>query len=202
MEQYQLTRLDSMTMATYQAQYKGNGGSAFTGGFVYYNQADAPWGDLRYVAGDPIRKSGCAATSLAMVWATYGKDASITPQTVFSIGNKNGALSNGLLSRGGCVTATNNDPKFGCIATHSLNWSLAMDALDKGGAVMVVGTGKAPFSSEGHWFVIIGYNGGKAYLADPGHRACTWTEIGGNSSGESLTYIQQQTQDMIIFTPR
>lgn len=95
MEQYQLTRLDSMTMATYQAQYKGNGGSAFTGGFVYYNQADAPWGDLRYVAGDPIRKSGCAATSLAMVWATYGKDASITPQTVFSIGNKNGALSNG-----------------------------------------------------------------------------------------------------------
>lgn len=202
MEQYQLTRLDSMTMATYQAQYKGNGGSAFTGSFVYYNQADAPWGDLRYVAGDPIRKSGCAATSLAMVWATYGKDASITPQTVFSIGNKNGALSNGLLSRGGCVTATNNDPKFGCIATHSLNWSLAMDALDKGGAVMVVGTGKAPFSSEGHWFVIIGYNGWKAYLADPGHRACTWTEIGGNSSGESLTYIQQQTQDMIIFTPR
>ena len=77
-----------------------------------------------------------------------------------------------------------------------------MDALDKGGAVMVVGTGKAPFTSAGHWFVIIGYSGNKAYLADPGHLACTWTEIGGNSNGESLSYIKQQTQDMIIFTPR
>lgn len=205
MQMYQLERLDNMTLASYQAQYGAGGtggGGTFNGKFTYYNQGDSAWGSLPYVNGETIRDSGCAATSVAMIWSTYGKNPSITPATVFSIGNSNGAFKNGLLSRDGCVNATNADPQYGCTAVHTLNWTSAMDALDKGGAVMVVGTGKAPFTSAGHWFVIIGYSGNKAYLADPGHRACTWTEIGGNSNGESLSYIKQQTQDMIIFTPR
>lgn len=204
MEVYQLRRLDNMTEASYRAQY-GTGGAAggqFNGTFVYYNQADPAWGSLRYVRGDTIANSGCAATSLAMVWATYKGDTSITPATVFSIGNGNGALVNGWLSRDGCVRATNADPSFGCTAVHKLDWQSAYEALDRGGAVMVVGSGQAPFTTGGHWFLIIGYEGNTAYLADPGHRNCTWTQIGGNSSGESLSYIRSQTQDMIIFTPR
>lgn len=205
MEVYQLRRLDNMTEASYRAQY-GTGGNAgagqFNGTFVYYNQADPAWGSLTYVRGDTIASSGCAATSLAMIWATYKGDTSITPATVFSLGNGNGALVNGWLSRDGCVRATNADPSFGCTAVHKMDWQSAYEALDRGGAVMVVGSGQPPFTSGGHWFVIIGYEGNKAYLADPGHRSCTWTQIGGSSNGESLSYIRNQTQDMIIFTPR
>ncbi len=203
METYQLKRLDDMTEASYRAQYATGGGSGqFNGTFVYYNQADPKWGSLRYVRGDTIANSGCAAASLAMVWATYKGDTSITPATVFALGNGNGALSNGWLSRDGCVNATNSNPEFGCTAVHKLDWQSAYEALDKGGAVMVVGSGNAPFTSGGHWFLIIGYEGNTAYLADPGHRSCTWTQIGGSSNGESLSYIKSRTQDMIIFTPR
>lgn len=204
MEMYDLTRLDGYTAASYRAQHGsfGGGGSQFDGTFVYYNQADPEWGSLPYVRGETIAASGCAATSLAMIWATYSGDTSITPITVFDIGNGNGALADGWLSRDGCVSATNSDSKFGCTAVHQNDWDAAFTALDQGGAVMVVGSGEPPFTSGGHWFVIIGYDGDTAYLADPGHRSCTWTEIGGNSSGESLSYIQSQTQDMIIFNPR
>jgi len=182
-------------------QYLSTNGT-FSGTFVYYNQADPQWGSLSYVRGDTIASSGCAATSLAMIWATYGKDTSITPATIFNIGNGNGALVNGWLSRDGCVAATNNNAIYGVTASHTNDWDMAMKALDAGGAVMVVGQGSAPFTNGGHWFVIIGYSGNTAYLADPGHRACTWSQIGGNSSGENLSYIKQQTQDMIIFMPR
>lgn len=202
MQTYDLTRLDHMTAASYREEYGSGGGGSFDGTFVYYNQADPEWGSLPYVRGETIAASGCAATSLAMIWATYSGDTSITPITVFDIGNGNGALVDGWLSRDGCVSATNGDARFGCTASHQNNWDAAFAALDQGGAVMVVGSGDAPFTSGGHWFVIIGYDGDTAYLADPGHRSCTWTEIGGNSSGESLSYIQSQTQDMIIFTPR
>lgn len=203
MEVYQLKRLDDMTEASYRAQYATGGSTGeFNGNFVYYNQADPKWGSLRYVRGDTIASSGCAATALAMVWATYKGDTSITPATVFALGNGNGALVNGWLSRDGCVNATNSNPEFGCTAVHKLDWQSAYAALDRGGAVMVVGSGNAPFTSGGHWFLIIGYEGNTAYLADPGHRSCTWTQIGGSSNGESLSYIKSRTQDMIIFTPR
>lgn len=202
MQTYNLTRLDHMTAASYREEYGSGGGGSFDGAFVYYNQADPEWGSLPYVRGETIAVSGCAATSLAMIWATYSGDTSITPVTVFDIGNGNGALVDGWLSRDGCVSATNGDARFGCTAVHQNDWDAAFAALDQGGAVMVVGSGDAPFTSGGHWFVIIGYDGDTAYLADPGHRSCTWTEIGGSSTGESLSYIRSQTQDMIIFTPR
>lgn len=196
---YNLARLDSITIASLQG---GSGSGNFNGTFVYYNQADPRWGSLPYVRGSTIKNSGCAACCLAMIWATYGGNTDITPATVFSIGNRNGALVDGWLSRDGCVNATNSNFIYGCTAVHKKDWNLAFQALDKGGAVMVVGSGQLPFSARGHWFVIIGYSGNTAYLADPGHRACTWTSIGGNSSGESLNYIKSATQDMIIFTPR
>ena len=199
---YDLTRLDTMTVADYYSLQNSGGGGTFNGTFMYYNQADPQWGSLPYVRGQTISSSGCAAASLAMIWATYSGDTSITPATIFSIGNSNGALVNGWLSRDGCVSATNSNSKYNVTATHTNNWTAALQALDKGGAVMVVGSGSAPFTSGGHWFVIIGYSGDTAYLADPGHRSCTWSQIGGNSSGENLSYIKQQTQDMIIFTPR
>lgn len=200
MEQYQLARLDSLTVASYYSLY-GTGGS-FTGTFIYYNQADPKWGSLPYVAGKTIQSSGCAACCLAMVWATYSGDTSINPETIFRIGNSNGALVGGLLSRDGCTATTNLYRNYGCSAVHSLNWERAYKALDQGGAVMCVGSGNLPFSSRGHWILIIGYSGNTAYLADPGHRACTWSQIGGRSEGESLSYIKSATQDMIIFTPR
>jgi len=201
---YQLARLDTMTVASYKAQYgvMSDGGGTFDGTFLYYNQAEPQWGSLTYVRGKSIASSGCAATALAMIWATYGKNTSITPATIFDIGNGNGALVNGWLSRDGCVAASNNNPQYGVTAVHTNNWTAALQALDKGGAVMVVGSGSPPFTSGGHWFVIIGYSGDTAYLADPGHRSCTWSQIGGTSSGESLSYIKAKTQDMIIFTPR
>lgn len=204
MELYQLSRLDNMTVEQYRNSGGGNsgGGGNFNGTFVYYNQADPQWGSLPYVRGESIAASGCAATSLAMIWATYGRDMSITPETIFGIGNSNGALVSGWLSRDGCVNATNANPAYGCTAVHTNDWAAAERALSQGGAVMVVGSGAPPFTSGGHWFVIIGISGDTAYLADPGHRSCTWDQIGGGSSGESLSYIQVQTQDMIIFTPR
>lgn len=205
MQEYQLYRLDNYTADEYRAEFGGIGGSGggtFTGTYVYYNQADPAWGSLPYVRGETIASSGCAATSLAMIWATYGNDTTITPASIFDIGNANGALVDGWLSRDGCVSATNNTPEYGCTAVHTLDWDAALSALDQGGSVMVVGSGSPPFTSGGHWFVIIGYEGNTAYLADPGHRSCTWSEIGGDSSGESLSYIKSATQDMIIFTPR
>lgn len=202
MDLYQLTRLDTMTVDQYKNSATGGGGGSFNGTFVYYNQADPKWGSLPYVRGESIAASGCAATSLAMIWATYGKNMSITPATVFGIGNANGALASGWLSRDGCVNATNANATYGSTAVHTNNWIAAETAIRKGGAVMVVGTGNPPFTSGGHWFVIIGIEGNNAYLADPGHRSCTWAKIGGGSSGESLSYIKSRTQDMIIFTPR
>lgn len=206
MTKYNLKRLDTMTVSSFEwdPSMGAGGGGSFSGTFAYYNQGDPRWGHLPYVRGSTIQKSGCAACCLAMIWATYSKDSSISPPTIFPLGHSNGALVDGWLSRGGCVSATNRNPKFGCTAVHvnGNNWNQALKALDKGGAVMVVGTGNPPFTQGGHWFVIIGYKGNTAYLADPGHRACTWTKIGGQSNGESLSYIKSRTQDMIIFTPR
>lgn len=206
MDAYNLTRLDTMTAESYRTGFGGGGlldGADYSGAdFIYYNQSDPRWGSLPLVRGATISSSGCAATALAMIWATYNKDPSITPATIFDVGNANGALVDGWLSRDGCVLATNMNAQYGCTAEHTMDWFKAMDALNNGGAVMVVGKGDAPFTKEGHWIVIIGYDGDNAYLADPGHKSCTWAAIGGSSSGVSLSSIELKAQDMIIFRPR
>lgn len=164
------------------------GPPAFQGEWVYYNQGDPQWQSPDYlVGGGTIGSSGCGTTCLAMVWATYSGDRSIDPLTVLSMGRERGVLDSANLLYPSQIPGASEE--FGLRGYHAQyaqegDWEAAADAIGRGGCAIANIASSGPsegyaFATSGHFVVWAGLSedGRTAYLADPGSRSATWSEI-------------------------
>lgn len=179
---------------------EGPGSSTANRDWVYYNQGDPQWQSVGGVigSGDTIAQSGCAITSIAMIWATYSGDATIDPISVLAIGRAKGVFTSDNLVMPQNLPAASAeyglDGRFVSAPTES-DWTEVEDATSKGGCALVNfssdGTGYS-FATSGHFVVVVGVSEDHqtVYLADPGSRAATWNQV--EDSGEAKIEINYE----------
>lgn len=179
--------------------YGGSKGSSFDGEWIYYNQGEEQWQSIGPVigSGKTIRQAGCGITSVAMIWATYSGDESITPITVLELGRKAGCFTGNYLLLPESIPAASEE--YGLEGEWVPNpdtdaWQRAEDAIEAGGCVMInISSDGSTYdhATSGHFLVWVGLSedGRVAYLADPGSRAATWSEISDNGEAKyEVTY--------------
>lgn len=188
--------------------------------WVYYNQGDYG-GSYGYpIAGDTIASSGCAVTCIAMIWATYSEDPTIDPVSVLPLGQEGRVLDgSNLLYPANVPEASERYGLTGefITAPKESDWTKIEEALEDGGCALLSlssnGSGYA-FATSGHFVVLVGLSEDKeiAYLADPGSREATWSEITDNGEGKiDISYsnlknmvnpgLGTHSRDIVILTP-
>lgn len=144
---------DGTTAATSSTTCTGGGASDYVNGFTVYNQNDPRWNKTPY-GNSTIGVAGCGPTSLAMIiTALTGKE--VLPTETANFAAKNGY-------------AYMSYPYGSYDSIHDIvkNWNLNQkrivnksvtainQALRDGALIQVGGSGAAPFTSGGHFFVI------------------------------------------------
>ena len=138
-------------------------------GVPYYSQRDGRWGDVQYGSYNPIKNTGCAPTSGAMV-VNYLKGTNYTPADIaglfYSWGDYNANYGHGTGS-----TAWRKFAKhFGLSFQNSMSFSDMVGAL-KAGRMMIITVGydgKYVVGNYTHTMCFYGYDSaGRTYVHDP-----------------------------------
>lgn len=150
---------------------------------VYFNQKDAPWGNMLYGTLKNIGVSGCGPTSMAMVVSSLSS-TKISPIVAADWSKQNGYLVEGY---------ENNIPY--AMSSHALIPAMAeeyglssigigkstktaeriYEELGKGKLIVAI-MGPGHFTSGGHFIVLYGVKNGKILVADSASRERTMKE--------------------------
>ncbi len=133
---------------------------------VYYNQADARWGDLAYGKTGTIARSACGPTSLAMVVSSL-TDRIIEPPEMVEWAYENGYRAEGNGSYHSLIPE--GAEHFGLTVEGAAynEGQKIVDALTSGKLVIAIMT-KGHFTNGGHFIVLRGVTAnGNILVADP-----------------------------------
>ena len=130
------------------------------GPMLYYNQADARWGDYLYGGQDPMKKYGCGPTAVAMIINSF----SSTPTTPVSAAEW--AADNGCYApQGGSYHNLIQDS----LSAHGIHVeSVQHRTVGNAAGLLIALMGKGALTDNGHFILITEYlNNGNVRIADP-----------------------------------
>ena len=129
-----------------------------------YKQGDERWGMSSYGCNTTIKRAGCGCTSAAMVLRKYG--AQVTPKEICDYSRANGHR----ICNAGTSTSLFKPvaEKFG-LKMSVVDWETGKQLLAQG-KPLIKNFGGLPFSSGGHYVVLVGIQGKTVYVNDPGPR--------------------------------
>jgi len=140
----------------------------------HFYQTDSSWGGGHLgTCSTTIGLSGCAITSIAMVFKYFG--ANIDPGTLNSWLTNNGGYENGCLVY--WSTAANVSSNITYVGSVGEDWGRLQSELDEGYPVIV----EVNNSGTQHFVVVTGYSGSTYYINDPLYSSRTTLASYGNA---------------------
>jgi hypothetical protein len=182
----------------------GTGSAKFlSADYTIYNQCQYPpyggsWGTRLTPSGGTMCQNACIPTSLAMI-AKSITGAAITPENTIDYYDKNNLWNPGFGSYNSSpLTAAG---AFGLKVETVANKSVIESykaVFDKGGQIMAISTGTAPFMPSRHAIVIRGITAeGNFMIGDPGRRETNTAPANQPTTNKILTDIRSDSASVV-----